>query len=62
MGWFDPKERQVDGEKGRIHIQEREENLLSLVFDQILAEDEGIWTCVTNKTARNFKLNVYGKF
>lgn len=45
-------------------MEQRGDELLSLVFDRIQFEDQGVWTCASAKlkssNRKQFKLVIYG--
>lgn len=60
LAWLNPKNQWIDNHRGRIHIEDRG-NELTLVFSSILMADNGNWTCVAEKDERKmfFSMIVY---
>lgn len=61
LSWINPKGSKINVKKGRVHIEQRDGGIMSLVFDKIQAEDQGTWSCVSSRVRKQFKLNIYGK-
>lgn len=62
MKWLKPSGGEVDY-KGRVHV-EKIDGQLRLVFESIIKEDQGKWTCVLDNEENDekyFMMNVYGK-
>lgn len=62
MKWLKPSGAEVDY-KGRVHV-EKIDGQLRLVFESIIKEDQGKWTCVLDNEENDekfFMMNVYGK-
>lgn len=62
LRWFDSDDQWVENDRGRIHVEERE-NELVLVFTSISLEDNGNWTCEAEKDNKKIAFNmiVYSK-
>lgn len=62
LRWFDPNNVWIENNRGRVHIEQRE-NELSLIFTSIQHDDNGNWTCEAEKGNRKlaFSMIVYSE-
>lgn len=62
LRWLDPDAKRVEKDRGRIHVEEQNKELV-LVFTSIALKDNGNWTCKGENEHKKISFNmiVYSK-